>query len=114
MSARLDTIFDTSPSMSDHPAVEDSPCPQSCISTPKNDGGKWYPATKDGEIDPCVAIEMPPAAHLIEEEQGQTVRGDSYVEVMKITSNILLEDYVEDRKPSATGYVPDVLDAKAP
>ena len=31
---------------------------------------------------------------------------------MKITSNILMEDYIEDRKPLAMGYVPDVLDAK--
>ena len=36
------------------------------------------------------------------------------MEVMKITSNILMKDYVDDWKPSAMGYVTDALDAKAP
>ena len=33
---------------------------------------------------------------------------------MKTTSNILMEDYVEYWKPSATGYVTDAPDAKVP
>ena len=76
MSAHSNTILNVSFPMRNNPAVENSPCSQSYDSASQDNDTAWYPATEVSEIDPYVINEMLSAAHLIEEEQGKTVRGD--------------------------------------